>query len=65
MKKILLSAFALLVSTSAFSQLSWTQQNSAFTDASTGISTIAIADNSTVWALGYDGSGLEANYQTG
>ncbi|WP_139421064.1 WD40/YVTN/BNR-like repeat-containing protein [Chryseobacterium mulctrae] len=64
MKKILLFAFALTLSVNAYSQLSWTQQNSAFTAATTGINTIAIVDNNVAWALGYDGSAVEANYQT-
>lgn len=64
MKKILLSAIAVTMSISAYSQLSWTQQNSAFTAASTGVSTISVVDANTAWALGYDGSALSANYQT-
>ena len=64
MKKLILSTFALTINIIAYSQLTWTQQNSAFTNASTGISTIAIVDNNTAWALGYDGSALPSNYQT-
>lgn len=64
MKKILLSAFALTLGANAYSQLSWTQQNSSFTVATTGINNIAIVDNNVAWALGYDGSPTEANYQT-
>lgn len=64
MKKILLSAFTMTVFVNAYSQLSWTQQNSGFSSTSTGISTIAIADNNTAWGLGYDGAVLPANFQT-
>lgn len=64
MKKILLSAFALTLGANAYSQLSWTQQNSSFTIATTGINNISIVDNNVAWALGYDGSPTEANYQT-
>lgn len=64
MKKILLSAFTMIVFANAYSQLSWTQQNSAFTSTSTGISTIAIADNNIAWGLGYDGAAAPANFQT-
>ncbi len=64
MKKLLLSAFAITMSASAYSQLLWTQQNSAFTNASTGVSAIAIVDNNTAWGLGYDGSVTAANFQT-
>lgn len=64
MKKILLSVFTLTIFANVYSQASWAQQNSAFTSTSTGISTMAIADNNNAWGLGYDGSATAANFQT-
>lgn len=64
MKKILLSVFPLTIFANVYSQASWAQQNSAFTSTSTGISTMAIADNNNAWGLGYDGSATAANFQT-
>lgn len=62
MKKILLSAFALLVSSSAFSQY-WSTQNSAFTTPSRGISGIEVFDANTAWAFAYDGQTSANNVQ--
>ncbi len=62
MKKILLPFFA--AASMGVSAQTWTQQNSGFAIASTGINAIRIVDANTVWALGYDGSATEANYQT-
>ncbi|MFY1045445.1 T9SS type A sorting domain-containing protein [Chryseobacterium sp. GP-SGM7] len=64
MKNVLFSVFALAINVSAYSQLSWSSQNSAFTAVSTGINPLAVVDNNTVWALGYDGSASGANFQT-
>lgn len=55
MKRILLSALALAISSSAFSQY-WTTQNTAFATASRGIAGLEVYDASTVWAFAYDGS---------
>ncbi|WP_159745879.1 MULTISPECIES: T9SS type A sorting domain-containing protein [Chryseobacterium] len=55
MKKILLSAFALLVSSSAYSQY-WSTQNTSFTTPSRGISGMEVFDANTVWAFAYDGA---------
>lgn len=63
MKKILLPAFAIIISANAYSQVSWIQQNSAFTNAGTAINTFAIVDNNTAWGLGSNGT-TTANYQT-
>lgn len=41
----------------------WTVQNTGFTTASRGIKSISIVDENIVWALGFDGSGLNANVQ--
>ncbi|MDH6251757.1 hypothetical protein M2347_001484 [Chryseobacterium sp. H1D6B] len=61
MKKILFSAFAFLISTSAFSQ--WTTQSSAFATPSRGIAALEVYNANTVWAFGVDGSGAGANVQ--
>ncbi|MFL9834153.1 WD40/YVTN/BNR-like repeat-containing protein [Chryseobacterium terrae] len=60
MKRILLSAFALIVSSSAFSQY-WTTQNTTFTTPSRGISGMEVYDANTVWAFAYDGNPLDPN----
>lgn len=62
MKKILLSAFALLTSSLAFSQY-WGTQNTAFTTASRGISGMEVYDANTVWAFAYDGVTSTNNVQ--
>ena len=62
MKKILLSAFALVISSSAFSQY-WSTQNTAFTTPSRGISGMEVYDANTVWAFAYDGSSSTNNIQ--
>lgn len=62
MKKILLSAFAVMISTSAFSQ-SWVTQNSGFTTASRGISGMEVYDTNTAWAYAYDGVTSTNNIQ--
>ncbi|WP_315052883.1 T9SS type A sorting domain-containing protein [Chryseobacterium indoltheticum] len=54
MKKILFSAFALMVSSSAFSQY-WSTQNTGFSTASRGISGMEVYDATTAWAFAYDG----------
>lgn len=65
MKKLILLCTVALAGTFTNGQVSWTTQNSAFSDPSTGISTISIVDNTTAWALGYDGTpSSTANYQT-
>lgn len=61
MKKILFSAFAFFISTSAFSQ--WATQSSAFTTASRGIAGLEVYNANTVWAFAADGSGGSANVQ--
>lgn len=62
MKKILLSAFALAISSSAFSQF-WSTQNTGFTAASRGISGIEVFDANTAWAFAYDGVTSTNNIQ--
>lgn len=62
MKKILLSAFAVLSSSLAFSQY-WAIQNTAFTTTSRGISGIEVYDANTVWAFAYDGVTSSNNVQ--
>ncbi len=62
MKKILLSAFALLVSSSAFSQY-WSTQNTTFATPSRGISGMEVFDANTVWAFAYDGTTPTNNIQ--
>jgi hypothetical protein len=62
MKKILLSAFAVLSSSLAFSQY-WTIQNTAFTTTSRGISGMEVYDANTVWAFAYDGVTSSNNVQ--
>ncbi|WP_426275261.1 T9SS type A sorting domain-containing protein [Chryseobacterium sp. S-02] len=62
MKRILLSAFALLTSSLAFSQY-WGTQNTAFTTASRGISGMEVYDANTVWAFAYDGATSTNNVQ--
>jgi hypothetical protein len=59
--KNLLSAFAVLSSSLAFSQY-WTIQNTAFTTTSRGISGI-VYDANTVWAFAYDGVTSSNNVQ--
>ncbi|QQQ26981.1 T9SS type A sorting domain-containing protein [Chryseobacterium indoltheticum] len=54
MKKVLFSAFALMVSSSAFSQY-WSTQNTGFSTASRGISGMEVSDANTAWAFAYDG----------
>lgn len=54
MKKVLLSAFALMVSSSAFSQY-WSTQNTGFSTPSRGISGMEVYDANTAWAFAYDG----------
>lgn len=58
MKRILLSAIAVLISSSAFSQY-WSTQNTTFTTPSRGISGMEVFDASTVWAFAYDGAPLD------
>lgn len=60
MKKILLSAFALMVSSSAFSQY-WSTQNTGFSTPSRGISGMEVYDANTAWAFAYDGAPLNPN----
>lgn len=55
MKKILLTAFALIAYTSASAQY-WSTQNSGFATASRGISGLEVYDANTVWAFAYDGA---------
>lgn len=55
MKRILLSAFALVMSSSAFAQY-WSTQNSGFAAASRGIAGLEVYNASTVWAFAYDGA---------
>lgn len=62
MKKILLSALALIVSSSAFSQY-WSTQNTSFTTPSRGISGMEVFDANTVWAFAYDGQTSTNNVQ--
>lgn len=62
MKRILLSALALIISSSAFSQY-WTTQNSAFSTASRGIAGMEVTNASTVWAFAYDGVTSSNNVQ--
>lgn len=61
MKKTLL--FLTLLATSAVTNAQWTKQYTGFTADSRGVQDIQIVDASTVWALGYDGSGAAANIQ--
>jgi photosystem II stability/assembly factor-like uncharacterized protein len=61
MKKILLSAVALIISSSVYSQ--WTTQSSAFTTPSRGIAGLEVYDANTVWAYALDGSGGGENVQ--
>jgi len=62
MKRILLSAFALIISSSAFSQY-WSVQNTAFATTSRGISGMEVYDANTVWAFAYDGVTSTNNVQ--
>lgn len=62
MKKVLLSALALAISSSAFSQF-WSTQNTGFTTASRGISGIEVFDANTAWAFAYDGVTSTNNVQ--
>lgn len=62
MKRILLSACALLVSSSAFSQY-WSVQNTAFTTASRAIAGLEVYDANTVWAFAADGVTTTNNVQ--
>ncbi|MGD1318793.1 T9SS type A sorting domain-containing protein [Chryseobacterium sp. 2R14A] len=62
MKKILLSAFALIISSSSFSQY-WSTQNTGFATASRGISGMEVYDANTVWAFAYDGVTSTNNIQ--
>ncbi|MCU7614401.1 T9SS type A sorting domain-containing protein [Chryseobacterium sp. GMJ5] len=62
MKKILLSAFAVMISASAFSQ-SWVTQNSGFATPSRGISGMEVYDANTTWAFAYDGVTSTNNIQ--
>lgn len=62
MKKVLLSAFALMVSSSAFSQY-WSTQNTGFSTASRGISGMEVYDANTAWAFAYDGATPTNNVQ--
>ncbi len=58
MKRILLSAFALVISSSAFSQY-WSTQNSAFATPSRGIAGLEVYNATTVWAFAYDGNPVD------
>lgn len=62
MKKVLLSAFALMVSSSAFSQY-WSTQNTGFSTPSRGISGMEVYDANTAWAFAYDGATPTNNVQ--
>ena len=64
MKKLILFCAVALVTSFTNAQVSWTAQNSAFGNPSTGMNSIRIVDNTTAWALGYDASTTAANYQT-
>lgn len=62
MKRILLSAFALVISSSAFAQY-WSTQNSGFATASRGIAGLEVYNANTVWAFAYDGVTSTNNVQ--
>ncbi|MFC6267956.1 T9SS type A sorting domain-containing protein [Frigoriflavimonas asaccharolytica] len=64
MKKIILLCTVVFTTAVATAQVSWTEQNSAFTVPSTGINNLSIVDATTAWGVGYDGSATPANYQT-
>lgn len=64
MKKIILFCSLAFGASFANAQVSWTQQNSAFTNVSTGINNISIVDATTAWGQGFDGTATAANYQT-
>ena len=65
MKKLILFCAVALATSFTNAQVSWTAQNSAFGNASTGMNSIRIVDNTTAWALGYDASATAANYPSG
>lgn len=62
MKRILLSALALAISSSAFAQY-WSTQNSGFATASRGIAGMEVYNATTVWAFAYDGVTSTNNVQ--
>lgn len=62
MKKILLTAIALIANTSVSAQY-WSTQNTGFATVSRGIAGIEVFDANTVWAFAYDGTSGNANVQ--